>query len=116
MKRTCKATFAVVVTAGILITLAAVPSSTAQSVSKRSVDVTVTDPYGRTVAGLEKDHFAVTEGGVQRMITAFSQIREEDPKVGVHYLLEFESSAASASVQVVFNQPPGLPHLTVAWK
>ena len=116
MEHTCKATFAAVVTAGILFTLTAVPSLTAQFVSKRSVDVTVTDPHGRTVAGLAKDHFAVTEGGVQRTITAFSQLRAEDPKVVVHYLLEFESSAAGASVQVVFNQPPGLPHLTVTWK
>ena len=103
-------------TVSILCTLAGVSSLIAQVVSKRSVDVTVTDPYGRTVAGLEKDHFAVTEGGVRRMITAFSQLRDEDPKVVVHYRLEFDSSASGASVEVVFTAPPGLPHLTVTWK
>jgi hypothetical protein len=65
MKCTWKAPFVTAITGGIL---------------NRSVDVTLTDPFGRTVAGLEKSQFAVFEGGVQRTITAFTQRRDEDPK------------------------------------
>jgi hypothetical protein len=115
MKCSWKATCAAIA-GGMLLTLMAVAVLTAQVVSKRSVDVTVTDPYGRTVAGLEKDHFTVTEGGVQRMITAFSQVRDEDPKPAVHYRLEFDSSGPDARLEVVLNPPRGLPPLTVTWK
>lgn len=76
----------------------------------------VTDPYDRTVAGLERAHFTVTEGGAQRTITAFSQISDERPKQLVHYRLEFESSTPGAKVEGVFNQPRDLPPLAVTWK
>ena len=45
---------------------------TAQAPFKRYVDVTVTDPKGRTVTGLDEKHFTVVEAGVQRVITEFS--------------------------------------------
>src|SRR3954447_12774267 len=108
MLRTCKATFTAIVIAGGLFPL------TAQVAPKRSVDVTVTEPNGRTVTGLEKDQFAITEGGVQRTITAFSQTRDEKPKVVVHYRLEFESTGAG-DVRVVLKRPSGMPNLDVKW-
>jgi len=109
MLRTCKAIFAAIVIAGALFTL------TAQVATKRTVDVTVTEPNGRTVTGLEKDQFAITEGGDERTITAFSQIRDENPKVGVHYRLEFESTGARAEVRVALKRPSGMPYLDVKW-
>lgn len=46
---------------------------TAQAPSKRYVDVTVTEPKGRTVTGLDEKNFTVVEAGVQRAITEFSE-------------------------------------------
>jgi hypothetical protein len=115
MHATWKATFAAAVTVGVLSTFGAL-SLVAQAPAKRSVDVTVTDPYGRTVAGLNKDYFAVSENGAQRTITAFSELRDETPRTVVHYRLEFESPAGGTPVEVVFHQPPELPHLTITWK
>ena len=116
MKQTQKATLAASITCGILLAVTAVSVLTAQVVSKSSVDVTVTDPYGRSVAGLEKGQFAVTEGGVQRKITAFSELRGQEPRDVVHYKLEFESAGEGAKVGVVLDPPRGLPPLTVTWK
>lgn len=110
-----KRTFAFWLTCSILLA-AAVSALTAQVTSKTSVDVTVTDPYGRSVAGLESHQFVVTEGGVQRQITAFSELREQDPKMVVHYKLEFESSQEGAPIQVVLTPQRGLPPLTIRWK
>jgi hypothetical protein len=116
MKRTCKATFAAAITGGIFFVVTAVSDLTAQVVPKPSVDVTVTDPRGRTVAGLERGNFTVAEAGVPRPIIAFSEVRDENPKEVVHYKLEFESAGQGAKVEVVFNQPRRLPPLTVTWK
>ena len=44
----------------------------AQVPVKRNVDVTVTDPRGRIVTGLERAHFEIIENGVPRAITAFT--------------------------------------------
>ena len=44
----------------------------AQVPVKRTVDVTVTDPRGRIVTGLERAHFEIIENGVPRAITAFT--------------------------------------------
>ena len=46
--------------------------ASAQVSSKRYVDVTVTDPHGRLVTGLEQERFEIIENGVQRAVTAFS--------------------------------------------
>jgi hypothetical protein len=116
MQRTCKATFAAAIRGGILFVVTALSVLTAQVVLKPSVDVTVTDPHGRTVGGLERDNFTVTEAGDPRSITAFSEVRDESPKDGVHYKLEFESAGRGAKVEVVLNVPRGLPPLTVTWK
>jgi hypothetical protein len=43
----------------------------AQVSSPRSVCFTVTDPEGRIVTGLEREHFEVSENGLQREITEF---------------------------------------------
>jgi len=46
----------------------------AQASSKRRVDVTVTDPRGRFVTGLEQQSFEVVENGVRRALTDFSDV------------------------------------------
>ena len=99
--------------AGVLLLTAA--ALTAQA-PKTVVDVTVTDPYGRTVAGLEKTYFTVTQAGAERTITAFSEVRDENPKPAAHYKLEFESEGPGAAVEVKLTPPRGLPQLTVTWK
>jgi len=115
MKRIGKATL-VASAAALLLTFAAVRSLQAQAAVSRTVDVTVTDPYGRTVAGLEKDRFAITEGGIARVLRAFSEVRTQEPRPGVHYQLQFESATSDARVKVTLNPPPGLPQFTVTWK
>lgn len=55
----------------IVLTVGALRVS-AQNLSKRHVDVTVTEPQGRLVAGLERERFEVLENGVRRAITDFS--------------------------------------------
>ena len=99
--------------AGILLLAA---SALIAQTAKLSVDVTVTDPYGRTVAGLEKTYFTVTEGGTARTITAFSEVRDENPKPAAHYKVEFESGSGGAAVEVKLTPPRGLPQLSVTWK
>ena len=44
----------------------------AQTPSKRQVYVTVTDPQGRIVTGLDRSHFEVVENGIPRTITGFT--------------------------------------------
>jgi hypothetical protein len=97
-------------------TLTAIPSLAAQALSIRSVDVTVTEPHGRTVSGLQKEDFAITEAGAARAITGFTEFRDERPTALAHYRLEFESSDPGAKVEVVVKPRAGLPHLTIAWK
>ena len=46
----------------------------AQAQSDRLVHVTVTDPRGRFVTGLEQEHFAIIENGVNRRIINFSDV------------------------------------------
>ncbi len=116
MKQTRKALFATLVTFGLLMAVTAVPARTATLLSISSVDVTVTEPHGRSVAGLEKDQFVVTEGGVQRTITAFTELRDQTPKEVVHYKVEFESAGEGAKIGVALNPPRGLPPLTVTWQ
>ena len=55
----------------IMLTVGA-PLASAQVSSKRSVDVSVTDPLGRFVTGIEQANFEVVENGARRAITAFS--------------------------------------------
>lgn len=102
--------------AALVLAISAVPMVWAQDAAKRSVDVTVTDQFGRSVSGLQQSNFAVKEGGVRREITAFAQLQADGPKNAVHYRLEFESAGQSATLEVVFNPPRRVPRLTVAWK
>jgi Ca-activated chloride channel family protein len=53
------------------------------------VPVTVTDPMGRPVAGLEKEHFTVFEGQVQQQIQYFSS---EDTPVSIGVLFDLSGS------------------------
>lgn len=115
MKKTWTAAFATFIVGGVLFAATTVSVLMGQVVSKSSVDVTVTDPYGRTVAGLEKGYFTITEGGVQRTITTFSEIWDENPKA-VHYKVEVESTRPDAKLEVTLNAPRGLPPLTLTWK
>jgi hypothetical protein len=70
--------FATAVTAScalpIVLTIGATLVS-AQEPSKRHVDVTVTDPRGRFVTGLERERFEVIENGVRRAVSDFSDGR-----------------------------------------
>ena len=58
-------TLTVVLTTGV-------SSLFAQASSKRLVHVTVTDPLGRFVTGLEQGGFEIVEDGIRRPITEFS--------------------------------------------
>jgi hypothetical protein len=66
---------AAIVTCGLplMLTVGAMRAS-AQASSKRRVDVTVTDPRGRFVTGLEQQSFEVVENGVRRALTDFSDV------------------------------------------
>lgn len=57
----------------LMLTVGATRGS-AQASSKRRVDVTVTDPRGRFVTGLEQQSFEVVENGVRRTLTDFSDV------------------------------------------
>jgi len=46
----------------------------AQSQSTRLVHVTVTDPLGRFVTGMEQERFEITENRIRRPITAFADL------------------------------------------
>lgn len=56
-----------------LLIVCASPLS-AQVPSKRLAHVTVTDPLGRFVTGLERERFEILENGVRRPITGFSDV------------------------------------------
>jgi hypothetical protein len=60
--------------ATILVLTIVASRAAAQATSKRHVDVTVTDPRGRFVTGLEEKNFEVVENGVRRVITDFSDV------------------------------------------
>lgn len=176
--------------AAVIVLTAGASCVSAQVPSKRHVDVTVTDPQGRFVTGLEQRHFEVIENDVRRAIADFSdggspialavvseaplsaagvlgpedeliqtpslssalrqlaasknsrkailmaattdvqtipsgiQILQANPanlakaviELRSQYRLEFESSTPSAGVEVVLNQPRGLPPLKLNWK
>ncbi len=70
--RSTKQVLAAVATV-VVLTIAA-SRAAAQEPSKRHVDVTVTDPRGRFVTGLEGKNFEVVENGVHRAITEFSDV------------------------------------------
>jgi hypothetical protein len=66
---------AVIVSATLPIVLTVAASRvSAQVLSKRHVDVTVTDPLHRFVTGLKQEHFELVENGVRRAITDFSTV------------------------------------------
>jgi hypothetical protein len=66
---------AVIVSATLPIVLTVGASRvSAQVLSKRHVDVTVTDPLHRFVTGLKQEHFELVENGVRRAITDFSSV------------------------------------------
>jgi hypothetical protein len=60
--------------ATVLVLTIVASDARAQATSKRHVDVTVTDPRGRFVTGLEEKNFEVVENGVRRAITDFSDV------------------------------------------
>ena len=90
----------------LLAFILAVCASTvlAQAPTKRLVHVTVTDPLGRYVTHVERANFGVVENEVRRPITDFTELRNE-------YVIEFETANPSADVEVVLEQPRGLPTL-----
>jgi hypothetical protein len=61
-------------TATVFVLTIAASRGAAQATSKRHVDVTVIDPRGRFVTGLEEKNFEVVENGVRRAITDFSDV------------------------------------------
>jgi hypothetical protein len=75
-----------------------------QSPMKRLVHVTVTEPLGRFVTGVERTNFGILENGMRRPVTDFTELRNE-------YVIEFETATQSAVVEVTLQQPRGLPPL-----
>ena len=55
------------------------------------VNVTVTDPYGRLVTGLEQDSFRVFEDGIEQEIVHFSS---EDVPISIGMILDMSGSMA----------------------
>ncbi len=55
------------------------------------VNVTVTDPYGRLVAGLDKENFKVYEDGVEQEISSFSS---EDVPISIGLIFDMSGSMA----------------------
>ena len=174
----------------VLVLTVGTSLASAQVSSKRSVDVSVTDPLHRFVTHLEPSNFEIVENGARRTITAFSEAgspisiavvsveplpaipalgaqdeviqapsvadalrrlaasknsrraimflapadtqaipagiqivqtnREMLPKWAIEfrnqYRIEFESSAPSASVELMFKPTSGLPELKLHWK
>jgi len=56
------------------------------------VNVTVTDPYGRLVTGLEREHFRVEEDKAQQEITHFSS---EDVPISIGVILDLSGSMSN---------------------
>jgi len=93
-------------TSRLLAFLLAVCASTvlAQAPTKRVVHVTVTEPLGRFVTGLERANFGIVENGVRCPITGFTELRNE-------YVIEFDDADPAANVEIVLKQPLGAPPL-----
>lgn len=173
----------------IVVVASSIPRLPAQTQSDRLVHITVTDPLGRFVRGLERERFEIIENGIHRPITGFSDDRSpislaivsgkqltigdlnpdevliqtpslndaiqqlsasNNPRKALvvttaidansipsgiqvvqakpddllrvivelrnSYLLQFESSSGSAGIEVILNQPRGLPPLKVSLK
>jgi hypothetical protein len=58
----------------IAVIASSVPYLPAQTQSNRLVHVTITDPLGRFVTGIEQERFEIVENGIQRPITGFSDV------------------------------------------
>jgi hypothetical protein len=58
----------------IAVIASSIPHLAAQTQSNRLVHVTITDPLGRFVTGIEQDRFEIVENGIQRQITGFSDV------------------------------------------
>ena len=109
------------------IAMAAVSAgyAAAQAPSTRHIVVTVTEPSGRFVRGLEREDFEIIENGVHRAVTGFIGPQSAVDRDGAlraeaetrdQYQLEFESSTPSARVEVLVRERPGLLRLKVNWK
>jgi hypothetical protein len=79
-----------------LLATALVLTAAAQDLSKRHVDVTVTDPLGRYVTGLDRAGFDVIENGVRRAITDFS-----DPASPVSIAVVSEEPLSGLGVELI---------------
>ena len=93
-------------TSRLLAFILAVCASTvlAQAPTKRLVHVTVTEPLGRFVTGIDRANFGIVENGVRCPITGFTELSNE-------YVIEFEDADPAANVEIVLKQPRGLPPL-----
>jgi hypothetical protein len=109
------------------VALAAVSAgyTAAQVTSTRHIEVTVTEPSGRFVTGLQREDFEITENGVRRAITRFTAASSMVDRDGAakppaeirnQYQVEFESDTPSSKVEVVVRERPGLPRLKVNWR
>src|SRR6516162_1427619 len=56
------------------------------------VNITVTDPYGRVVTGLEADNFRIFEDNVEQEVVAFSS---EDVPISIGVILDLSGSMAN---------------------
>jgi len=73
----------------------------AQTQSTRLVHVTVTDPLGRFVTGMEQEQFEITENGVRRPISAFSDL---DSPIALAIVGEMQLPLSSVSPDDVLIQ------------
>lgn len=76
----------------------------AQAPAKRLVRVSITDPMGRSVTGLDGTSVGIVEDGVRRPITKFTELTGE-------YQIEFEAVNRAGEVKVLIEQIRGLPPL-----
>lgn len=58
----------------IAVIASSIPHLPAQTQSNRQVHVTITDPLGRFVTGIDQERFEIVENGIHRPITGFSDV------------------------------------------
>jgi len=101
--------------AAIAIAAVSADYTAAQAPSTRYIGVTVTEPSGRFVTGLQREDFEIIENGVRRAVTRFTAPRSTVDREGAakpvaeirnQYQLEFEPGTPSAKSKWWFENGP----------